>query len=319
MTAPVVCVYAIMRNEAVNVERWLRTTSDADHRVVLDTGSTDGTDALLKTAGGVDVHLSSFEPFHFGDARTAALALCPPNVDLCLRLDADETLGDEWRARLVDVYNPIYACYRYPVINHGRGWGVVMRDDCHRRFGFRWRYPTHEILQAIDPTWAHAWHEVGFHVDHWPPDEHRPHHGTNLKVLEQAALDEPHDKRMAFYYARELWYQGQWGDARRAFLAFLDMPYGWRPERAEACRIMAQIVDDPEPWLWRAVGESPARREPWVDLARLYARQDRWDEARTMIEMADRKTDPTIYTTTQDCWDHRYNALRESVLCDDSA
>ena len=45
-----VCVYAICKNEAKFARRWMASMSEADDIVVLDTGSTDGTPELLRSA-----------------------------------------------------------------------------------------------------------------------------------------------------------------------------------------------------------------------------------------------------------------------------
>ena len=46
-----VCVYAICKNEAKFARRWMDSMSEADHIVVLDTGSTDGTAERLRALG----------------------------------------------------------------------------------------------------------------------------------------------------------------------------------------------------------------------------------------------------------------------------
>ena len=47
-----VCVYAICKNEAKFARRWMDSMSEADHIVVLDTGSTDGTPPAAAQPGG---------------------------------------------------------------------------------------------------------------------------------------------------------------------------------------------------------------------------------------------------------------------------
>lgn len=44
-------VYAIAKNEAQHVARWYESVKDADEIVVLDTGSTDGTQKMLSDLG----------------------------------------------------------------------------------------------------------------------------------------------------------------------------------------------------------------------------------------------------------------------------
>lgn len=300
-----VCVYAIMRDECDNVAEWSETTLDADTRFVLDTGSTDDTIEELRVHG-ITVARATFDPFRFDDARNCALALAPP-ADLYFRLDADERLDDEWRAQLAANYHPNLARYRYTVVNHGEGWGRHTRDDIHARAGFRWKYPTHETLVGPPTTLMTPI------VVHHHPGGRRPHHDANLRVLERATWEYPGDHRMAFYYGRELWYSGRWDACRTQMMCFLAMPEGWPAERAEAYRILAAIDDDPERWLWRAVGESPERREPWVDLAVLMMKLDHRERAMAFIAEASLRTDETIYTTSADAWGERFDNLYANI------
>ena len=46
-----ICVYAICKNEEQFVERWMKSMSEADLVVVMDTGSTDGTVEKLRGLG----------------------------------------------------------------------------------------------------------------------------------------------------------------------------------------------------------------------------------------------------------------------------
>lgn len=309
MTGPYVAIYAIFRNEAAHVAQWAETTLDADYRFVLDTGSTDGTLEELD-AHGIKFLRASIEPFRFDDARNAALSLLPDDIDWCLQLDADETLNGAWRESFEAVADPHIARYRYRWVNRGlASWGVVMRTNFHRRHGFRWRYPCHEVLGPVDvPTL-----DVPLMtVEHWP-DETKSR-AQYLDLLAQAARDEPHDHRMAFYYGRELYYRGMWNEARAELVRFLALPGGWPPERSEAYRLLADMDCDPERWLWEAIGQCPERREPRCDLVRLYLEQGKGDEARAMLLLASRCEDDTIYTTSRDCWGRDFDELGERAM-----
>jgi len=303
------CVYAIMRDEEHNVAAWAENTLDADDRFVLDTGSTDDTvdELFLHGIGRLD---ATIDPFRFDDARNAALALAP-SADLYLRLDADERLPDDWRQIIDDAYHPDIPRYRYRVRNHGGIWSQITRDDLHVRPGFRWKYPTHEVL--VGPE---ARRDLpNLIVEHTSPPERRSHHLNNLAVLREATHEYPGDHRMLFYCAREYWYAGQWDNCRLYMVKFLNLPGGWDAERCEAYRILAAIDDDPERWLWKAVGECPARREPWVDLCR-FALSHREGERATMLyaEAAARpRTD--LYTTDPSAWGAAFeDDLREQII-----
>jgi glycosyltransferase involved in cell wall biosynthesis len=301
------CVYAIMRDESPNVVAWAETTADADEVFVLDTGSQDDTPFLLKTAG-IDHASAVFNPFRFDDARNTALALAP-DADLYLRLDADERLPNGWRNHIEKAFDPSIARYSYRVHNNGGIWETIVRDDLHQRRGFRWKYPTHEIL--IGPP---AQDDIpDLVIEHTSPPDRRAHHNTNLKVLQSATYEYPGDPRMAFYYARELWYTGDWDMARHHMTEFINLPNGWGPERCEAYRILAAIDYHPERWLWKAIGEAPDRREPWVDLTRHYLELGNDMAARLALGFAFERNDDSIYTTDPQAWGEPFTELLARV------
>jgi hypothetical protein len=51
------------------------------------------------------------------------------------------------------------------------------------RPGFRWKYPTHEVLTGPSAVVA-----LPFTVTHTSPPERRSHHRTNLATLAQAVV-----------------------------------------------------------------------------------------------------------------------------------
>ncbi len=127
-----ICAYTIALNEEKHVMRWLEGTKDADLRVVADTGSTDRTVALLQAAPNVIVHKISVKPFRFDDARNAALALIPDDIDVCLSLDMDEIPESDFFHTIRETWKP----------DTDRGWvwwdtGNKWRNNnrLHRRHG----------------------------------------------------------------------------------------------------------------------------------------------------------------------------------------
>jgi glycosyltransferase involved in cell wall biosynthesis len=290
-----------------NVESWVEGAAGADDVFVLDTGSKDDTDLELQTYPSVTVRRANFKPFRFDDARNCALALAP-EADLYLRLDADERLPADWRGQVESAYDPNIPRYSYYVHNHSGIWETIIRDDLHRRGGFRWKYPTHEVLVGPPAVLI-----PGLIVQHRSAQERRPHHLTNLDVLFTAVHEYPGDHRMYFYLAREFLYAGNWDACRDWMTQFLDLPNGWGPERSEAFRILASIDYEPERWLWKAVAECPARREPWVDLARHYLGVGNEADAALALGFAYDRNDDTIYTTDPQCWGEPFIELLKRV------
>lgn len=94
-----VAVVSIMKNEEKFIRRWAESCSDADYRILLDTGSSDDSVAVAKECN-VIVHEQTFNPWHFAKARNHLLDLIPNDVDWIINLDVDELLGRGWRKAL---------------------------------------------------------------------------------------------------------------------------------------------------------------------------------------------------------------------------
>ena len=106
-----IAVYTIAKNEIAHVARWAESCKQADHRFILDTGSTDNTRQAAIDLG-IDVISRQFDPFRFDHARNFSLACLPEDIDICISLDMDEMLQPGWRQALeaipVDITRPRY-------------------------------------------------------------------------------------------------------------------------------------------------------------------------------------------------------------------
>jgi glycosyltransferase involved in cell wall biosynthesis len=297
-----IAVTTIALNEEKHVERWAESAADADLLMIADTGSTDAT-VIAAEDCGVEVGQVRVRPWRFDTARNAALALLPDDIDLVITLDMDEVLAPGWRDR-------IEAAPRARRLSYDYVWnwtedeqpGVQFRGDrCHARFGYQWKHPVHEVLVATgsdDPA-VYAGFAIHHHADDTKP------RSQYLPLLRRAVAEAPDDDRLAHYYARELYFTGDWAKAREEFIRHLGLPSAaWPPERAQSYRYLAKMDDYPERWLLKAVAEDPLRREPWVDLARLYARQGMGPESSGAAARALRITArPTDYMTEPEAWD----------------
>jgi tetratricopeptide (TPR) repeat protein len=278
-----VAVYAIARNEARHAERFMAALSDADAVIIADTGSSDGTRELLIRLGALVTPIHS-APWRFDDARNAALALVPADVDVCVSLDLDEVVQPGRRQSLEAAWTPGTTRLRYPFVaswNSDGSPGVTFWNNrVHARAGYRWRLPVHEVVEWYGAGDEHVAQTSGFCVHHHPDEQ--KNRGSYLPLLEAAVRESPHDPRLSHYLGREYTYHGRHEDALRELQRSLSLSANtWHSQRAEACRLIGQSLDalrrfDESPrWYWRAVGERPDQREPWVDLASaLYHRGD---------------------------------------------
>ncbi len=290
-----VVVYAICKNEAKFAPRWMASMSEADGVVVLDTGSTDGTVQALRELGA-RVETQVIDPWRFDEARNRSLELVDEDADICVCTDLDEVFRPGWRKALEEAWTPGtgQAAYRYTwSFTPEGGEGVVFWiEKAHRRHGYRWTHPVHEVLAWVGEgapgpkVWAER-----VQLDHHPdPGKSR---GQYLPLLELSVAEDPDDDRNVHYLGREYLFRGRWDDCIRTLERHLSMPSArWADERAASMRFIAQAYlqkgepDRARDWYLKAVVQAPHLREPLMDLARmLYDRGD-WEGVLTFTAWA---------------------------------
>jgi hypothetical protein len=275
-----VAVYTIALNEAAHVERWANSAIDADYRIVADTGSTDNTVELL-TRAGVSVHRIAIRPWRFDDARNAAMALIPDDVDVCCSMDMDRWLAPDWRAKLeanwAEETTAIYCrtVYRASVDDPTplRSWPT---KNFHRRWGYRFRRPVHEALFFTgDKEVAPGCDDI---VMYEVQDLTKSTRQSYLPLMEVAHKEDPNDGQICFWLGRDLMWAEQHGRAIELLQRYLALPTStWREERSEAMRFLARMqADQAITWLDKARVEAPHRRETWLDLAEQFHAKADW-------------------------------------------
>lgn len=281
-----VVVYAICNNEAQFVDRWMDSMSEADQVVVLDTGSTDDTPALLQ-ARGAQVFQESITPWRFDTARNRSLELVPQDADLCVCTDLDEVFHPGWRALLEQAWTPGMGQVRYRYTwsfqPDGSEGVVFWYEKIHARQGYRWVHPVHEVLAWVGPGAPGPTVDVeGIQLDHHPdPKKSRAQY---LPLLELSVAEDPEDDRNAHYLGREYLYWGRWDDCIRTLKHHLTMPRAtWADERSASMRYLAKAylhkgnAAEARNWYLRAIAEAPHLREPYMDLAQLLYDAQEWD------------------------------------------
>lgn len=305
VTRPTISVYTCALNEAKHIERWYESAKTADHLLILDTGSDDATVEVAK-ACGIDTHRSVMRPFRFDDARNAAMSLIPPSIDIVIQLDADEVFATpDWRDNFDDV-SPNHHRWSYwlrPARNST--WVQSKRENAHRRHGFRWAHPVHELIVG-PPSDAHL---DGLVIEHHP--DTKKDRRYLLPMLQAAVAEEPDNARMRFYLGREYKFRHMQPDARATLRAFLAMP-SEPPMRSEAYLLLAKMNQDPAGWLWRAIAECPERREPFVYLAEMYRKQGNGASAHALITMAEHRT-AHIYLAHSQAWGDKFQKLKAQI------
>lgn len=160
-------VYTICKNELKYVDKWLYYGKFYDYRVLLDTGSTDGTWEKLQAMARVDNNLiieqRIFTPWNFSVARNYNLAMVPDDVDWCLSPDLDEyftinTLDELHAVTSVHPNITNLACDRMDVYSYTPRVGppdMLSTNKIHRRNDYIWVQPIYEHLK-----WKHPGNEL---------------------------------------------------------------------------------------------------------------------------------------------------------------
>ena len=258
-----IATYAIAKNEAKHVQRWLDATKDSDYRIVLDTGSTDNTLELLEAASNVITGSTSVIPWRFDEARNQALAMVPDDADVCLILDMDEVPEKNFYKKVQNQW--VRGADRgWVSLDTGFAWKV---DRLHSRHGWVWKWPCHEALvREADDEYTYC--DTTTVIKHQPDTSKS--RGQYETILEQAVILEPDDPRMWTYLCREYYFHEKWEKVLKAAEKVVTLD-GADYELAAVCRWAGDasrgLGRPSEGWFRRGVEYCPDQGESWLGMA----------------------------------------------------
>jgi glycosyltransferase involved in cell wall biosynthesis len=273
---PRICLSMIVKDEARVIRRCLDSVRPyIDCWAIVDTGSSDGTQALIRE------HLADLpgevieRPWKdFGHNRSEALALARDRAEFTLTIDADEVFeapaGFRWPALTADAYTLLHR------VSPGDTTFQLIKLV---RAELPWRYVgvLHEVIVCDAPHRAEPLRgpvirglfDSARNAD--PIAKYR----RDAEVLEAALKDEPDNARYLFYLAQS--YRDA-GDTERAIEAYARRAQigGWDEEvwyalyqigvlKEKAGRDTEEVMVA----LLEAFQYRPARAEPLVQLARV--------------------------------------------------
>lgn len=306
-----VCVYAICKNEEKFIDRWMDSVHEADMVIVTDTGSTDGTVEKLRARGAV-VYCESIVPWRFDIARNTAMDHIPEDIDICVSNDVDEVFEKGWREKLEKVWKSSHTRARYLFTWSYNPDGTPKKqfamEKIHRRHGFRWIHPVHEVLKYDGEDPDSVVFVPGMILNHYP-DLSKPR-TQYLPLLELSAKENPQDDRTSFWLGREYMYRKEHDKCITELSRHLKLPSArWNEERSASMRFISKSyqakgnIKLAKVWLYRAIAECPNVREPYLYMARLGYLQNDWPLVYLMTEKAlDIKTKTGSYLVETDAW-----------------
>lgn len=287
-----VCVYAICKNESKFIERWVKSMNEADSIHVLDTGSTDNSLELFNNLG-VDVKQEIISPWRFDVARNKSLDMVPLDCDICVCTDLDEVFESGWRKKLEDIWNDqvskVKYNYNWSFDEYGNPATTFYIEKIHKRIGYKWHHPVHEVLNVIDNEISILAPNIT--LNHYP--DSTKSRSSYLPLLELSVKEEPNDDRNMHYLGREYMYYGKYQEAIDTLIRHLNLPSAtWDAERCASMRFIGRSYlnlnrpKEAEMWFKEAIKEASYLRESYVELAQVYADQKRFSEAYNLLKEA---------------------------------
>lgn len=224
----------IVKNESGCISRCIASVTDADEIVILDTGSTDDTEAVVAALNLPNVRFikDAYQwKDDFADARNTALEYC--TGDWRLIIDADEVLTAGSMGSLRRAVATAKGRTLYFNTRSESATGVHRSIRAFRR-GVKYAGAAHETPDTNDGEECEAEIVYGYSPAHkLDPDR-------MLRILTKEFEKNPEDPRTNYYLAREHWYKKGYDRAEVLFLRCAKRS-SHPAERADAYLYLARI------------------------------------------------------------------------------
>jgi glycosyltransferase involved in cell wall biosynthesis len=269
-----IAVYTIALNEEKFVERWYESAKDADYLLIADTGSTDKTKTIAKKLG-IKVIDISIKPWRFDDARNAALAVLPSDIDYCISMDMDETLSEGWRECLEKMTGDQIE-YRFNLTFKDEAEKnpehTFVNNRIHRRHGFRWKFLMHEVI-IPDRTDCVGEFCEGLEVSHHP-DTEKSREQYNQMI--EDSYNEYKDARYHIYQCMQLLNFNRLDEAKIVIKSLLKLKDASKIDIALAYRLLALMSKNLKLWYFAKSLISYQTRETYTSIAVHYYNKSDW-------------------------------------------
>lgn len=326
---PRIGVYAIGKDEMKFARRFFENIIGADHAVICDTGSTDGTYELLvdaaKDCDRFDIHRISVQPFRFDDARNTAMMLLRTDLDLCISIDFDELLPDAWHAYLgekivEELHTQGYVTdrwnHRFSTIwdweGEGKSASEHWHERIHTRHNYLWKLPVHEVLVKQGSPENIKWLSDFTMVQ--KPDTSK-NRSSYLPMLEKSLKEDNTRWKTWSFYASDLANAGRVNEAINAMKNALlcpDVDKAFVHHSLSRYNQMQGYNREAVEEAVNAAMAAPSVREYKVYVAQLYLDLGDKMAARPWLSMANGMKERTYgYEYNPACWGEAFEQLVE--------
>ena len=195
--AQTICLNMIVKDEKDVIERCLQSVKGViDYWVIVDTGSTDGTQEIiqnyLKEIPG-ELHERTWE--NFAHNRNQALELAKGKGDYILIMDADDQCEIDQKPHLEHDF--------YYILSHSNGTDYYRIQLIRNNIQWEWVGVLHETLQSYDAKTFSVLPQAKMIISY---DGHRSKdpqkYEKDAVLLENVLQQEPNNSRYVFYLAQ---------------------------------------------------------------------------------------------------------------------
>lgn len=274
-----VCLNMIVKNERDCIVRCLESVAPIiDYWVICDTGSTDGTQELIKTFMSekkIPGELHERPWVNFSHNRNEALTLGKKKADYLLFIDADEYLVYDEGFCLPELDKDYYY---FTLTMPGLSWQKISLVTTS--YDWKWEGVLHEV---IAPLSSHTFATVQKVKNVYTVDGARAKdpkkYEKDAEVLVQALKDDPTNSRYLFYLARCYGIMGNQELAQKTYKKRLEHAAENDLEAYYSALQLAHILEEQKSpssevieTYKKAAHFSPSRAEPYYYLACYYKR-----------------------------------------------
>lgn len=235
---PTISLCMIVKDEELHIARCLDSVAGlVDEMIIVDTGSTDKT---VEIVSGYTSNVYSYSwKDDFSDARNDSFSKA--SMDYCMWMDADDILEEKEKDKFLQLKQSLSLDTDIVMMRYNTGFDEA-GNPSFSYFRERW------IKNSPQYRWVGAVHEVippkgsviysNIAISHKKMTAGDP--DRNLKIYQKLLVaGETLEPRQQYYYARELYYHRQYGEAIPVLEQFLLSPEGWIENKIEACSICA--------------------------------------------------------------------------------
>lgn len=276
---PTICLNMIVKNESAVILRCLESVLPIiDHWIIVDTGSTDGTQDIIRDfLYEIPGELYERPWVNFGHNRDEALQLAKPTADYVLFMDADDALLIPEDFVMPELTADSYLTSSF---TNGDTTEYHFTRMVKSSLNWHWKGVIHEYVCAEDAVTQEVLTGISYaYLSGGARSKDPETFYRDIKLIKQALLEDPTDSRYVFYLAQSYMCVGELENAMEAYKLRVDFE-GWEEEvfwsKLQIGRIQDQLAMDREiviASLYDAYFYRPFRIEPLYYIAA----KGRWD------------------------------------------